>query len=236
MATDFWRHRRRRRKYRPNRYRNLPAQIERFIWQIHPLLLMLAVGIVLYFGLIHTIERRMRPIITSVAQVQIHNKITKLLEETVAQDLENRQFNYENFMSIQHDKDGKITALTTDMARINLFRNSLMERILLEMEHIDSEMIQIPVGSLVDSEMFWGKGPSIKVRTVTAGTVSAEFESEFSDAGVNQTLHKIWLTLSIPVKILLPGSRLESNVETRICVAETVIVGQVPNLYQKANQ
>ena len=66
---------------------------------------------------------------------------------------------------------------------------------------------------------------------MSVGTVQAEFESEFSEAGVNQTRHRIWLHLSIPATVLLAGSAIEVPLDTELCVAETVIVGQVPNTY-----
>ena len=86
----------------------------------------------------------------------------------------------------------------------------------------------------MDSELLWGRGPTIKVRSFTVGSVTAEFESEFSTAGVNQTLHKIWLSVCVPTTILLPGQQIEVAVETKLCVAETVIVGKVPSYVQKA--
>lgn len=189
----------------------------------------------LFSVVMQTTERQIRPILMTVAETQIHNRVTELLEETVAQDLKQRQFSYEDLMCIQRDNEGKITALTTDMARMNLLRNDLVEQILKEMETMNFEEIHVPIGSLTQSELFWGRGPGLKIQAFTVGTVTAEFESEFSDAGVNQTLHKIWLNLSVPMKILLPGGNLEREVDTQVCIAETVIVGQVPNLLQKAN-
>ena len=66
---------------------------------------------------------------------------------------------------------------------------------------------------------------------MTVGTVRAEFDSQFTSAGVNQTLHRIWMEVTVPMTLLLPGGRVEVTVETRLCVAETVIIGQVPDTY-----
>lgn len=237
MAAIFGRRHRRERKwirYRCPR-RIFWPELKHLLWKIHPALLMLMIGFVFFFGVVQTTERQIRPMLMTVAETQIHNRVTELLEETVAQDLKQREFSYDDLMYIQRDNEGKITALTTDMARMNLFRNDLVGQILKELEFMEFGEIHVPIGSLTQSELFWGKGPGIKIQTFTVGTVTAEFESEFSDAGVNQTLHKIWLNLSVPMKILLPGGNLEREVDTRICIAETVIVGQVPSLLQKAN-
>ena len=68
------------------------------------------------------------------------------------------------------------------------------------------------------------------------GTVQAEFDSQLTSAGVNQTLHRIWLEVSVPMDLLLPGGEVETALHTRLCVAETVIVGQVPDTYLQLGQ
>ena len=70
---------------------------------------------------------------------------------------------------------------------------------------------------------------------VPVGTVSAEFRSDFSQAGVNQTLHRIELEVAVPVTLILPGGQTELTVETGLLVAETVIVGAVPDTYLTLN-
>ena len=236
MVSGF-RHRRRAiRRYPLRKRKDATAKWRAVLWQVHPFVLMIWVGLLFSMCAIQILEDRMRPMLVTVSEIQVQNAITTLLEQTVASNLEYREFSYDNMIAIQRDDDGNITALITDMARMNQFRNEMVGQLLLELEQLNENPIQVPMGSLIDSELFWGKGPRIKVKTFTVGTVSAEFESEFSSAGVNQTLHKIWLSLSIPVKILLPGAKVESEVDTQVCVAETVIVGQVPNYLQKAYQ
>ena len=91
--------------------------------------------------------------------------------------------------------------------------------------------IQIPLGSLVDLDLLWGLGPTMKVHAMTVGTVEGAFQSQFSSAGVNQTLHKIDLELAVPLTLMLPGGAVEAVCETQIPIAETVIVGQVPQIF-----
>ena len=121
--------------------------------------------------------------------------------------------------------------MTTDMAQMNLLRAELTAAILAALEEVDVSDIQVPLGSLFDLEPLWAKGPALKARAMTVGTVRAEFDSQFTSAGVNQTLHRIWMEVTVPMTLLLPGGRVEVTVETRLCVAETVIIGQVPDTY-----
>ena len=87
------------------------------------------------------------------------------------------------------------------------------------------------MGSLLDLDVLWGLGPSLKVHAMAVGTADARFSSSFSEAGVNQTLHRIELELTVPMTLLLPGGPVETESVTRLCVAETVIVGRVPDAY-----
>ena len=167
----------------------------------------------------------------AAATTQIQNQLTGLIERSVVEDLAQRQLGYGDLVTIQREESGAITSLSTDMASMNQLRAYLVNQILEELDGIDVSTIQIPIGSLFDSELLWAAGPSLHVRAMSVGTVQAEFESEFSEAGVNQTRHRIWLHLSIPATVLLAGSAIEVPLDTELCVAETVIVGQVPNTY-----
>ncbi len=197
----------------------------------HPLALTLAVGILLAGGIITLLEVRLRPMVAAVAQNQVQNTVTALLEHTVVDDLARRGVSYADLVTIQRDEAGTITALTTDMAALNLLRGELSGEVLGALETVDVSQVSIPLGSLLDTELLWARGPAIRARAIWTGALTAEFDSDFTAAGVNQTRHRIWLELAVPVTVLLPGGGLEVPVHTRLCVAETVIVGQVPDTY-----
>jgi hypothetical protein len=55
-------------------------------------------------------------------------------------------------------------------------------------------------------------------------------ESEFLSAGINQTIHKINLKVSVGIRAVIPGFSDETSVSADYCVAQTVIVGDVPQL------
>lgn len=196
-----------------------------------PLWLTLAVAVAVAFFLIRGTEERLGPNLALLARIQIHNQVSALLEETVTESLTQNQVDYGELVTIQRDASGSITALTTDSAALNLLRTRLVSQILEALKSASATTVRIPVGSLLGGELTWARGPALTVRAVSAGTVSAQFESEFSSAGVNQTIHRLELALSVPMTILLPGGGVEETVELRLPVAETVIVGQVPNAY-----
>lgn len=203
---------------------------------VPPVVITLAVALVVAASIIALLEHKLRPVVAEVAAAQAQNTMTAVVEQAVTADLAQRQVSYSDFVTIQRDGGGAITALTTDMARMNLLRTELTAAVLKALEGVDVSDVQVPLGSLFDLEPLWAKGPTLKAKAMTVGTVRAEFDSQLTSAGVNQTLHRIWLEVTVPMTLLLAGGEVEVTLDTRLRVAETVIVGQVPDTYLQLNQ
>ena len=226
---------RRRNRIRRKHRRGLPPkEWKQIAWEVYPAALTFIVAAALACSLVAVLEEHLRPVLLTAAQTQTKNSVTAVLEQAILSELERQKIGYSDLIQVERGADGTITAITTDAVQMNRLRSALMDELLSSVSKIDETAISVPLGSLVDSELLWGRGPTIKVRSFTVGSVTAEFESEFSTAGVNQTLHKIWLSVCVPTTILLPGQQIEVAVETKLCVAETVIVGKVPSYVQKA--
>lgn len=225
------------------RYVRRPVNRRKPVWtgpgpalKIPPALLTLAVALLVAGTVIALLESKLRPVVAEIAAAQAQNTMTAVIENAVTADLAARQVGYSDLIVIQRDERGVITALTTDMAQMNLLRAELTSAILEALEEVNISNIQVPLGSLFDLEPLWAKGPALKARAMTVGTVRAEFDSQLTSAGVNQTLHRIWMEINVPMTLLLPGGEVETALHTRLCVAETVIVGQVPDTYLHLGQ
>lgn len=232
MSARFPRRKRTRRRRR--RHSDTANRVKELLWLYYPAFLMIAVALFLSGAVIGGVEDRLRPVLMTAAQMQTRNAVLTIAEDAILSELEQRGLGYADLVCVERGSDGTISAIITDMAAMNRLRSGLIEVMLEHVSQIDEEAISVPVGSLIDSEFIWGRGPTIKVKSFTIGTVSAEFRSEFTSAGINQTLHKIWLDLSIPTAVMLPGTQLDVSVDTMLCVAETVIVGTVPSYVQRA--
>ena len=189
-----------------------------------------AAGLLVFFLITGFLETRLRPMVVTAAQAQAQNRLSAVMEHAILTRLGEDGVSYTDFVTIQRDEAGEIAAVTTDAAALNRLRAELMGVVLAALNGVDVSQIQIPLGSLLDFDLIWGLGPTMKVHAMTVGTVEGEFSSEFSSAGVNQTLHKIDLDLEVPLTLMLPGGAVETVCETRVPIAETVIVGQVPKV------
>lgn len=200
------------------------------------MLFTLALAILLSAVVIGCLTVNMRPKIAVIAQSDTANKLTAVVDRAILEDLAQRGIDYADFVTIQRDDSGAIAALNTNMAAMNLLRANMVTEVLEALEGIDVSELSIPVSLLLPVDLFWGYGPSLRVRSLSVGTVTAEFASEFSSAGINQTIHRIYFNLHIPVTIILPGNMVETQVATQLCVAETVIVGTVPETFLQWGQ
>lgn len=210
--------------------RHIP-RMRRNVAALPPAAVTAIVALLLSLCLVRTAECHLRPLLAPLARVQIENKVTLLLEEAFDTAMAENAASYGDLVTIERDGDGRICLITTDTAAMNRLRLDLTSRMLDSLSRETVTTVRIPLGSLLSSELVWGRGPSVCIQAISVGTVHGEFESNFSDAGVNQTLHRIELILSVPITVLLPGGPLEIPVTTGLCVAETVIVGQIPETY-----
>ena len=192
-------------------------------------LLTLAVAVGLSLTAIRSVRARLRPMLEAAAQVQIHDQVTSAIQDAVLTDLEARSVTYGDLVTLQKDDSGGIAAITAQAAAMGRLQTELGRTVLTAVQGVRTSSLAVPVGSLLDSDLLWAKGPAVQVRALWVGTVETSFDSQFVSAGINQTCHRIWLNVHVPIKVLLPGGPLETTVETRILAAETVIVGQVPD-------
>ena len=96
---------------------------------------------------------------------------------------------------------------------------------------MDNARLGIPVGNLILPEMLSGRGPQIPVDILSIRNSDAAFESFFTEAGINQTLQQLTMEISVDVSILVLGRSESFTVSSQVVVAETIIVGQVPDTF-----
>jgi len=185
------------------------------------------VGIGLAIFFIHTVNLRIRPIMTQLAIAQIHNDVVEVLTETVEQ----MPLSYDDIISLEKTAEGQISALKSDMQAINAYRSQLLGYLVNATRELEQHKISIPLGTLTGIDLLSGRGPGIPVKVLTIGQAKSSFENVFSSAGINQTRHQIMLNLTVTASVLLPGVTTQTDITTQICAAETVIVGTVPDHY-----
>ena len=191
-------------------------------------LLILAILLVAVFLLLRDQYDR---VIESLAQTQISNTTSDLTNDAIARQIASGDIRYDRIVYFEKDLDGRITALKTNMSEVNRLKTDILNLINDEILALDTMDIGIPLGSLILPQFFSGKGPHIPVHILSIRNSDASFASNFSQAGINQTLHQVTMKVSIDVSVLVLGQTASFTMESQVVVAETVIVGQVPNTF-----
>ena len=178
-----------------------------------------------------TAMTQLRPILTSLATARVSNAVTRVVNTSVNETLYDDGVDYDRLISLEKDNEGHITAVKSNMAEFNRLQASISDDILQRMADVSTTDLSIPIGTLTGSPLLAGRGPCLHVRMQSVGTATARFDNQFSSAGINQTRHRILLDVDVHVSILLPGLTTYTKVSNEISVAETVIVGGVPDTY-----
>ena len=217
---------------RPAFPRRAPAgRGRRWTWDRLRRLIPALVGIGLALLVIRWVDAGIRPVLNEMAQGEVHNAVTALVNDAVSRTLADEGVSYDSMVSIRTDQSGRSTAMSTDSARLNGLRTQILEAVLDGLEELNTGGLGIPLGNLTGFASASGLGPELPVQIVWLATPSVEFQNEFSTAGINQTLHRIVLEVSVPIRILVPGGTVDTQVDSQICAAETVIVGEVPDTF-----
>ena len=172
-----------------------------------------------------------RPVIRSLAETQVKNATSDLTNDAIAKQIAAGNIAYDRIVYFEKDLNGRITALKTNIGEINRLKTDILNIINDEILALDTSDIGIPLGSLFLPEFFSGKGPVIPVHILSIRNSDAVFASDFSQAGINQTLHRPNMEVSIDVAVLVLGQASSFTITSEVVVAETVIVGEVPDTF-----
>ena len=195
------------------RYLRLTGRQKVLVWCTF---LLAALGALTAAAVLH-----MRPIVVDLATARTSNMVNRIVVAAINDAVDSGRIDYGRLVSFDKDANGHVTALKSNMAEFNRLQASISDDILQRMADVSTTDLSIPIGTLTGSPLLAGRGPCLHVRMQSVGTATARFDNQFSSAGINQTRHRI----------LLPGLTTYTKVSNEISVAETVIVGGVPDTY-----
>lgn len=191
--------------------------------------LSLVLGLIMAFLLIRWFDMTLRPQLVALSEAQVKNHLTQIANHSVTQAIAAQELSYNDMVSLQ--AVGSLSTLVTDTAALNRLRISVLEDIISQIESIDSKSLGVPLGALTGIDLLSALGPRLPVQVISVASANGQYRNEFTSAGINQSLHRIMLDVTLHAKLLLPGGVVEVMVSSPVCVSETIIVGQVPQTY-----
>lgn len=196
------------------------------------IVLIVTLSIVAAFG-VTLFRKRYQQVILHLAETQVKNATSDLINDAIDKQIEVGNIHYDRIVHFEKDLDGRITALKTNMSEVNRLKTDILNLINDEILAVDTANLGVPLGNLFLPEFLSGKGPSIPVQILSIRNSDASFHSHFSEAGINQTLQQITMDVSVDVSVLVLGETDSFTVSSQVVVAETIIVGDVPDTFLK---
>lgn len=176
-------------------------------------------------------EASFRPMIEEMNAFECHEAVSRIINDAVLSELEQNGTDYSSLVTLSRNENGEVTSVQSNIVNINKLKTNVNERVEREIERLAEVDIQIPIGTLLGVQLLHGKGFNVGMTVEPLGYATTTIISEFSEAGINQTRHRITIEINADVNALIPGYETLVPVNTSIVAAETIIVGRVPDAY-----
>lgn len=163
-----------------------------------------------------------------IAYNSINNSINEAMSKIDA--------GYEDMTTVTYDSDRNVKSIETNSAEINRIKTELVKKVSEDISQYEITSVGVPIGTLTGNDFLSGLGPEIDVSVQYGGCVVTDVISEFISAGINQTLHRIVVNVSVDIYIISFGKNLSDTVDCECCIAETIIVGNIPDTYIDVNK
>ncbi len=193
-------------------------------WLRRVLVLFLVLAVLLAF-----LRYKYDSAIVGLAQTQVRNATSDLINDAIDRQIDADNVHYDRIVYFEKDLDGRITALKTNMSEVNCLKTNILNIINDEILQMDTSQLGVPLGSLFLPELFSGHGPALPVSVLSIRNSDASFFSDFTEAGINQTLHQLNMQISVDIAVLVLGKTDYFTIESQVVIAETIIIGQVPD-------
>lgn len=190
--------------------------------------------ILLICALFLLLERNLSRTLLDMAYATAHSIALETVNKA-AQQVVGEGIAYDELMEVQTDAQGRVAMLRANTMRMNQLATETAIIAQEQLNSIENQMVDIPLGAALGVRFLGGFGPRISVQIVPIGAVRTHYESEFETAGINQTRHKIFLTLETTVSLIVPADSRKVSVNSTVPIAESIIIGQVPDSFVDVN-
>jgi len=191
----------------------------------------LALCLVVIVSSILFVEGNLTRVVLSLAQAQARAMAVRILNEAAAELLASGEVTYDALMHVTADESGRVRLIQANTPEMNRLaaKVSLMSQAKLQSNR--DQVVRVPLGSALGMTLFAGAGPKIEVQVLPVGSVQVEFRTDFQTAGINQTRHRVTLLLTAQVQLVIPTGAKTVEASTQVAMAESIIVGEVPDTF-----
>lgn len=202
----------------------------------HPKIIMVIIAIFLLINsILYFLDKNILPTVLSIGEEKVRREATTIINET-ALDIYSKDFNYNDMILTEKDNEGNITLLRADTVKLNYLSAKLVLASNDKIDKLSEVGLKVPLGYMTKNLVFYNLGPKINVDITQIGNITSSYESVFESAGINQTRHKIYLNVDMKMKLIVPLNSRDVEISSQIPIAETIIVGKIPNTAIELNK
>ena len=174
-----------------------------------------------------------RPVVRENAKYIVKNEVTLMINECVADYLQENNIAYTDLITVSLNDKKEVTAVGTNTIAVNKLKTEITNAIANELKDSRGEKIRVSLGNLFDSYVLDYIGIEFQVKLTDYGFIETDILSSFKSSGINQTIHRINLKIKVEINVNIGTLYQTETVETEILLAETVLLGNVPEMYIK---
>lgn len=189
------------------------------------LLLLCALGIAMWMY-----WKSMTPTILDIVEVRVRSEATQAANEAVLAVF-NGGVKYSDIVAVERNAQNEIVMLSANQVTVNELARDTSLVTQSKIAALFDKSIDIPFGTLTGIPLLSDVGPNVSISVSPIGSVTCKFVSDFESAGINQTLHRIYLQVESQVDVIVPTMHKVLKINTPILLCETVIVGKIPDTY-----
>ena len=175
------------------------------------------------------------PVLFPLAEAKCTTELTDAVNRIVRARMQSDSDGYADFVRLHFGEDGSVASVETNTPRLAKLSGDVVGDVTDALTH-ERMTVRIPLGSLSGNALLSGKGPDVCVKLAVSQKITCAVRGDFTESGINQTLHRVFLRVTVEVCALLPGAVQTFSVPTDVCVAETVIIGKVPEAYTRIDR
>lgn len=191
--------------------------------------LTVAIIVLVIYGF-YVVDKSIKPIVLAMSEVEARMIATQAINDAVKEKIKD-DIKYKDLIDISYDKDGKVTAMQANTILMNNIASEVALEVQNKMEDVSVSSIKIPLGNAFKSQILSQYGPQINVDLMPQGSVKVDFETKFEQSGINQTIHRVYLTIQAQVRIVIPLGADTAKITSTVPIAETIIIGDVPQSF-----
>ena len=184
---------------------------------------------IILFFILGYFKFAVNPVVYETVNLKTNSLGTKAINNAISQVVQG--IVYDEIINIVTDDFGNINMIQANPYKINKITEELIIKTENNLKDYSRIGLNIPIGTFTGVPVFVGQGFNVKIKINPIGAVTCVFNSKFEMSGINQTIHRIYLTINADIGVVLPIQTQNVKVSQQFVACESIIVGQVPEVY-----